>query len=56
MLPLKAVVRMREGRLLAKNDVEFRLYRKFSAAATVTYEPPPPPLPEERTKEQPPVP
>ncbi len=56
MLPLKAVMRMREGKLLAKNDVEFRLYRKFTAEATVTYEPPPPPLPEERTKEQPPVP
>jgi hypothetical protein len=27
MLPLKAQVRMRQGKLLAKNDVEFRLYR-----------------------------
>jgi hypothetical protein len=55
MLPLKAVMRMRDGRLLAKNDVEFRMYRKFSAEATVSYETPPP-LPEEKTKEQPPVP
>jgi len=53
MLPLKAVMRMREGRLLAKNDVEFRMYRKFAAEATVSYDPPPPPLPEEKTKEQP---
>jgi len=46
-------MRMRDGRLLAKNDVEFRMYRKFAAEATVSYEPPPPPLPEEKTKEQP---
>jgi len=52
MLPLKAVMRMRDGKLLAKNDVEFRMYRKFAADATVTYETPPP-LPEEKTKEQP---
>lgn len=56
MLPLKAVMRMRDGRLLAKNDVEFRMYRKFAAEAIVSYEPPPPPLPEEKTKEQPPTP
>jgi hypothetical protein len=56
MLPLKAVMRMRDGRLLAKNDVEFRLYRKFAAEATVTYEEPPPPLPAEKTTEQPPTP
>lgn len=53
LLPLKAVMRMRDGRLLAKNDVEFRMYRKFAAEATISYEPPPPPLPEEKTKEQP---
>lgn len=52
MLPLKAVVRMREGRLLLKNEVEFRLYRKFTAEATITFETPEP-LPEEKTKEQP---
>jgi hypothetical protein len=52
MLPLKAVMRMRDGKLLARNDVEFRMYRKFAADATVTYETPPP-LPEEKTKEQP---
>ncbi len=52
-LPLKAVVRMRQGRLLVKNEVEFRLYRKFAAEATITFETPEP-LPEEKTKEQPP--
>ncbi len=53
MLPLKAQVRMREGKLLAKNDVEFRLYRKFAAEAQISFETPEP-LPEEKTKEQPP--
>ena len=55
MLPLKAVVRMREGKNLVKNEVEFRLYRKFAAEATVTFDTPPP-LPEEKTTEQPPKP
>jgi hypothetical protein len=55
MLPLKAVVRMREGKALVKNDVEFRLYRKFAAEATLTFgEETPEPLPEEKTTEQPP--
>ncbi|HWR49552.1 MAG TPA: hypothetical protein VN428_00485 [Bryobacteraceae bacterium] len=56
MLPLKAVVRMREGKALVKNDVEFRLYRKFAAEATLTFgeEETPAPLPEEKTAEQPP--
>jgi hypothetical protein len=55
MLPLRAVVRIREGKLLAKNEVEFRLYRKFAAEATITFETPEP-LPEERITEQPPQP
>ncbi|HZT30645.1 MAG TPA: hypothetical protein VFA33_12210 [Bryobacteraceae bacterium] len=50
LLPLKAVVRMRSGKYLSRNDVEFRMYRKFSADATVTFDTPPP-LPED--KEQP---
>ncbi len=52
MLPLKAVVRMRSGKYLSKNEVEFRLYRKFSAEAVITFETPEP-LPEDKTKEQP---
>ena len=55
MLPLKAVVRMRENKFLVKNEVEFRLYRKFAAEATVTFETPEP-LPAEKTTEQPPKP
>lgn len=54
MLPLKAVIRSRAGRLLTKNDIEFRLYRKFGAEAQVKYDVTPDPLPEEQTQEQPP--
>jgi hypothetical protein len=52
MLPLKAQVRMRQGKLLAKNDVEFRLYRKFTAEAEIKYDTPDA-LPDDKTKEQP---
>jgi hypothetical protein len=38
LLPLRATVRMREGKLLTRNDVEFRLYRKFSAEATIAFD------------------
>jgi hypothetical protein len=53
MLPLKAVVRTRQGKLLAKNDVEFRMYRRFTAEAEIKFDTPDP-LPEEKTTEQPP--
>ena len=29
---------MRDGRVLSRNDVEFRLYRKFSAEATISFD------------------
>ncbi len=53
LLPLKAEVRMRAGRELSRNDVEFRLYRKFTADATISFDeiddlealPPEPPTP-----------
>lgn len=38
LLPLKGRVGMRDGRTLSRNDVEFRLYRKFSAEAIITFE------------------
>lgn len=38
LLPLKARVRMRESRMLSRNDVEFRLYRKFSAEAVISFD------------------
>jgi len=55
MLPLRAVMRMREGRALFKNEVEFRLYRKFSAEASIIFDTPEP-LPEDKLTEQPPKP
>ena len=38
LLPLKARVRMRQGRYLSRNDVEFRLYRKFTADASISFD------------------
>jgi hypothetical protein len=52
MLPLKAELLSRQGaKFLVKNDVEFRLYRKFTAEATIKdFEPEA--LPDNATKEQ----
>ena len=41
---------MRQGRYLTKNEVEFRLYRKFAAEASITFDTPDP-LPDEKTQE-----
>jgi hypothetical protein len=38
LLPLKARVSMRDGRYLSRNDVEFRLYRRFSAEAVISFD------------------
>jgi hypothetical protein len=38
LLPLKARVNLRDGRFLSRNDVEFRLYRKFSAEASISFD------------------
>ena len=38
LLPLKAQTFVRSGRVLTRNDLEFRLYRKFTAEATITFE------------------
>jgi hypothetical protein len=53
MLPLKVTVRSRAGKLLTKNDIEFRMYRKFGAEATIKFDTPDP-LPADKTTEQPP--
>jgi hypothetical protein len=53
LLPLKAVVRLRHGKFLSKNEVEFRLYRKFTAEASITFDTPDA-LPADKTKEEPP--
>ncbi len=56
MLPLRAEVRMKDPHYTNKNVVEFRLYRKFTADAAISYDvdvkDAPAPLPEEQTKEQ----
>jgi len=53
VLPLQAELRSRDDRrFLVKNDVEFRLYRKFGADASIKFDLPEP-LPEESLKEQP---
>jgi hypothetical protein len=53
LLPLKAQVLMSGGEVLTRLDEEFRLYRKYSAEAEITYDtdPLPPPLPDDKTKE-----
>lgn len=57
LLPLVADVRMHASRLWTKNVKEFRLYRKFSADATIKFDGDAlPPLGDDQTKEQPPAP
>src|SRR5581483_845730 len=51
LLPLKAENRMQTAGVLTRNDVEFRLYRKFSSESEIKYDTPDP-LPEEQTKEE----
>jgi hypothetical protein len=55
LLPLKAQMNMRQSKFLVRNNVEFRLYRKFSAESTLTFEEIDDlePLPIEDTAEQP---
>ncbi len=48
--PLKADVRMRSGKQMTRNDVEFRLYRKFATESTITFTPDA--LPDDQTQEQ----
>jgi hypothetical protein len=51
---MKSQVLMSGGDSLTKLDEEFRLYRKYSADAGITYDTDPlPPLPEDKTKETP---
>lgn len=52
LVPMKAVIVSATSRYLARNDKEFRLYRKFGAETTIKFETPEP-LPPEKTKEKP---
>jgi hypothetical protein len=51
LLPLKAQTNMRADGMLTQNDVEFRLYRKYSTETDIKYDITPDPLPEDKTKE-----
>jgi hypothetical protein len=53
LLPLKSELHSREGKLLVKNETEFRLYNKFGAEAIIQFGDTPEPLPDEKTKEEP---
>jgi len=52
MLPLKAVVTSKANRYATKNDIEFRLYRKFETGSTIKFDTPEA-LPEDQIKEKP---
>jgi hypothetical protein len=51
LLPLKSVNSSKSTRHLSKNEIEFRLYRKFGTESTIKFETPEP-LPDEKTKEK----
>jgi hypothetical protein len=51
MLPLKSVLTSKRDRYMSKNDIEFRLYRKFGTESSIKFETPDP-LPEDQTKEK----
>jgi len=51
MLPLKSVLTSKRARQMSKNDIEFRLYRKFGTESTIKFETPDP-LPDDQTKEK----
>ncbi len=52
LLPLRAELKSRSGKLLTKNEIEFRLYKRFGADTSITFDAPAA-LPESQTKEQP---
>jgi hypothetical protein len=51
MLPLKSVLTSKRDRQMSKNDIEFRMYRKFGTESSIKFETPDP-LPEDQTKEK----
>ena len=52
LLPLRAELKSRSGKLLTKNEIEFRLYQRFGADINIKFDVPDA-LPESQTKEQP---
>jgi hypothetical protein len=55
VLPLKAELRSRSGRMESLNEVEFRMYRKFATEASIVFDVPDE-IPPEDLQEKPPVP
>ncbi len=51
LLPLLAEVRMRHDKYMIKNDVEFRLYRKFGTESNIKFDTPEP-LSGDKVKEE----
>jgi hypothetical protein len=54
LLPLRSELRMRDGKVLVKNEAEFRTYRKFGAETSITFDVEEP-ISEDKLKETPPV-
>jgi hypothetical protein len=48
---LKAVLTSKLARFATKNDIEFRLYKKFETGSTIKFDTPDP-LPDDQTKEK----
>jgi hypothetical protein len=54
LLPLQFEIQSREGRIVAKNDVDYHFYRKFGTDSTIKFDTPDP-IPDDKIKEKPPV-
>jgi hypothetical protein len=53
LLPLRAEIRMRSGKQLVKNEVEFRMYRKFGTDTSITFDTTPDALGADQLEEKP---
>ena len=53
LLPLRSELRMRAGRQLMKNEVEFRTYRRYGADVQIKFDVPPEPIAGDQLKESP---
>jgi hypothetical protein len=56
VLPLRVELRSKDDRMLSKNNIEFRLYRKFTTESSIIFDTPDPtpdPLPEDKFTPQP---
>jgi hypothetical protein len=54
LLPLKSTLEVSRSRYATKNEIEFRLYRKFETGSTIKFDVTPEPLSDDKTKEKPP--